>query len=203
MAAEQEALALRNQELERLLEAARRGTEIEAALERVRARTMAMQCSEELADASVTVFQELKKLGIAPRRCGLAIKQGEEPVWQFWHTTNQGQAIEKMGRLAEEQVPFFADVFAAWRAREAASFTRTFAGIELDQVIHLLLDHTDVNLPDAEAEVQQGVYPSQVCFNFFFFGHGSLLAHTLHPLEEADRRVLERFARVFEQTYTR
>jgi signal transduction histidine kinase len=201
---------MRNQELERLLaertaevEAARRATEIEVALERVRVRTMAMHHSDELADASVLVFQELKKLGIAPRRCGLAIKQAEGPVWQFWHTTNQGQAIEKVGRLAEEQVPFFADVFAAWRQREAASFTRTFAGDELDQVIHLLIERTEVSLPDAEAEVQQGVYPSQVCFNFFFFTHGSLLAHTLHPLEEADRRVLERFAHVFEQTYTR
>ena len=205
-----EALQMRNQELEQLLaertaevEAARRAAHVEAALERVRTRTMAMHRSDELTDVSVVVFQELKTLGIAPRRCGLAIKQAEGPVWQFWHTTNDGKAIEQVGRLSEQQVPFFADVFAAWRQGEAASFTRIFSGDELDQVIHFLIERTEVNLPDAEAEVQQGMYPSRVCFNFFFFAHGSLLAHTLDPLEEAERQVLERFARVFEQTYTR
>jgi signal transduction histidine kinase len=105
--------------------------------------------------------------------------------------------------LTEAQVPFFKGVFDAWRQREAASATVTFAGADLEKVIHLLIEQTDVTLPDAEAEVRQGTYPEQVCFNFFFFARGALLAHTLEPLSEPDRNVLERFAVVFDLAYTR
>ena len=205
-----DALEGRNRELERLveertaeLEAAHREVQIESALERVRARTMGMLRSEEFADVAVVLFQELEKLGITPRRCGFALKQGDGPTWQFWHTTHAGEAIVRAGTLAEAQVPFFREVFDAWKRQETPSSTVTFAGADLHHVIHLLIEQTDVNLPDAEAEVQQGTYPAQVCFNFFFFSKGSLLAHTLEPLDPEDRAVLERFAGVFDLAYAR
>ena len=200
----------RNRDLERMveertaeLEAAHREARIEAALQRVRARTAEMLRSEELADVAVELFKELEKLGIAPRRCGFAVQQPDEATWQFWHTTHAGQAIERAGTLTEAQVPFFAEVFAAWRRRDEASATVTFAGADLAGVIHLLIEQTDVTLPDAEQEVRQGTYPDQVCFNFFFYTRGALLAHTLAPLNDADRGVLERFATVFDLAYTR
>ena len=216
-AATLDTLQARNRELERLvaehaealkehreaLEAAHRQAQVEAALDRVRERAMAMHRSDELADASVVVFQELEKLGIVPRRCGFAIKQAERSLWQFWHTTKEGRAIEEAGLLSEEAIPYFQDAFAAWRQGHPASLTCTFSGAELDALIHFLLGRTEVRLPDAAAEVQQGVYPTQVCFNFFFFTHGGLLAHTLKPLRAEDRAVLERFARVFDLTYRR
>jgi hypothetical protein len=94
-------------------------------------------------------------------------------------------------------------VFAAWKQGRPASLTCTFSGAELDALIHFLLGRTEVRLPEAAEEVQHGVYPTQVCFNFFFFAHGALLAHTLTPLGISDRVVLERFAQVFDLTYRR
>ncbi|MDX1440108.1 MAG: nuclear transport factor 2 family protein, partial [Rubricoccaceae bacterium] len=205
-----DSLERRNRELERLvakrtaeLEAAHREARIEAALERVRAHAAEMLRSDELADVAVTLFQELKKLGIAPRRCGFALKQSEGMGWQFWHTTNEGQAIERIGSLTEKQIPEFGEVFAAWEEKKVPSFTSVFAGDDLSRVIHLLIEQTDVNLPDAEAEVKLGTYPEQVCFNFFFFKQGALLAHTLDPLDADQRATLERFAVVFELAYAR
>ena len=45
-------------------EAQAREAQIEAALERVRARTMAMQRSEELAEVATVLFQQVKALGV-------------------------------------------------------------------------------------------------------------------------------------------
>ena len=45
-------------------EAQAREAQIEAALERVRSRTMAMQRSEELAEVATVLFQQVKALGV-------------------------------------------------------------------------------------------------------------------------------------------
>ena len=53
-------------------EAQAKEAQIEASLERVRARTMAMHTSEDVTSATETMFEELKKLGIDNLRCGIA-----------------------------------------------------------------------------------------------------------------------------------
>ena len=57
-------------------EAQAREAQIELALERVRARTMAMQKSDELSKQHQSVL-ELKNLGIETIRCGVGIFNGE------------------------------------------------------------------------------------------------------------------------------
>jgi len=54
-------------------EAQAREAQIEAALERVRARTMAMHKSDDLTSAVATVFEELRTLGLKTIRCGVGI----------------------------------------------------------------------------------------------------------------------------------
>jgi hypothetical protein len=50
-------------------EAQARESQVEAALERVRARTMAMHTSDDVTGATITLFTELEKLGIENLRC--------------------------------------------------------------------------------------------------------------------------------------
>ena len=47
--------------------------EIEAALERVRAKTMAMQNSQDVSVATAVMFNELSRLGVEKMRCGIGI----------------------------------------------------------------------------------------------------------------------------------
>ena len=54
-------------------EAQAREAQIELALERVRARTMAMQKSEELAEVATVLFQQVKALGVSQWVCGFNI----------------------------------------------------------------------------------------------------------------------------------
>ncbi len=56
-----------------LAEAQAREAQIELALERVRARSMAMQHSEELQDTSLILFQQLKELGEPAEQCTIGI----------------------------------------------------------------------------------------------------------------------------------
>ena len=53
------------------LENMNRELEVEAALERVRSRTMAMQSSDELTEAATEMFSQIKGLGLDPWSCGL------------------------------------------------------------------------------------------------------------------------------------
>src|SRR6185436_4391039 len=54
-------------------EAQTRESQIEASLERVRSKAMAMQKSEDLANAVAIVFEELDKLNLGTLRCGISI----------------------------------------------------------------------------------------------------------------------------------
>ena len=58
-------------------EAQAREAQIEAALERVRSRTLAMQKSDELAETSAVLFQQLILLGIEPNRLYICIVKNE------------------------------------------------------------------------------------------------------------------------------
>ena len=64
-------------------EAQAREAQIEAALERVRSKTMAMHNSEDVGDTVATMFDEFVKLGIQTNRCGILILS-DEPVAEVW-----------------------------------------------------------------------------------------------------------------------
>ena len=65
----EQGLRKKNEELEAKIRERTRELEIEASLERVRSRAMAMQASEELSELVITVFRELSNLDMVLTRC--------------------------------------------------------------------------------------------------------------------------------------
>ena len=65
-------------------EAQAREAQIELALERVRARTMAMHQSTELAEAALMLFQQLHDLGLSFIRTGFYIWQKDADLVEGW-----------------------------------------------------------------------------------------------------------------------
>lgn len=61
---EEKLLRQKNSELRKKLAAKKRELQIEAALQKVWVKTMAMQRSEELAEVAVVLFQQVKELRI-------------------------------------------------------------------------------------------------------------------------------------------
>jgi predicted RNA polymerase sigma factor len=61
-----------------------RESQIQLALERVRARTMAMQHSDELKDAAALLFQQVKSLGAPAYSCGYNIWEKDDKEFTSW-----------------------------------------------------------------------------------------------------------------------
>ncbi len=67
-------------------EAQAREAKIETALEKVRARAMAMHQSQDINNAVLAVFEELEKLDLNILRCGIGIIDRENQVGDVWTT---------------------------------------------------------------------------------------------------------------------
>ena len=71
-------------------EAQAREAKIEAALERVRARTMAMQRSDELIEAASIMFQQVQALGAPSWACGYNIWDDDKKYTSTWNYGKDG-----------------------------------------------------------------------------------------------------------------
>jgi hypothetical protein len=104
------------------IEALERQTQIEAALERVRARAMAMHCSEELAETASVMFREFRKLmNIAigtGTGCWISIIDTENEVAENWGTDFEGDTLPVCFRLPQTEHPVLAKNFAAYKRGE-------------------------------------------------------------------------------------
>ena len=80
-------------------EAQAREAQIEAALERVRGKAMAMHNSQDLAD-TIGVFTARCSLQPYTTRCGVGLLDREERVGELftWNTTEQGESLELVGK---------------------------------------------------------------------------------------------------------
>jgi signal transduction histidine kinase len=179
-------------------EAQAKEAQIEAALERVRSKTMAMHNSQDVGDTVAILFDELTKLGIQSNRCGIVIFN-ETPISEIWtaksnRTENDSLVI---GRLDVNIHPLLKSVRTAWEKNESLfSFDMDHDYlIDYYQAINTYREYpTSFNL-DA--------LPQKETLTDFFFEEGALFAFTNEPIQKEVASVYKRFAGVFGQTYRR
>ncbi|MBK9106564.1 MAG: hypothetical protein IPL92_18900 [Saprospiraceae bacterium] len=176
-------------------EAQVREAQIEASLERVRARSMAMHKSEELVEASNVLFDELHKLGIEAIRAGVGTVDRDKKTVKVWSSQLiENNEIKILGEVPKNAHPFFEGYFEAWQNNEPW-FTYTMHGNEIIayyKEMSALLSYpekTEFNPTES--------------FNVFFFPEGSLNVITAQRLSEVDCKLIQRFAIVFGQIYRR
>ena len=180
-------------------EAQAREAKIEAALERVRSRTMAMQHSEELGETANLLFQQVQALGIPAWSCGFNILELNDKTCKGWMSTH--------GSL---QPPF------TFPLTENPSFIRQLESQEKGELFYVqeisgkdLEAHYNYmrQLPDF-GEILEGFLKSGYTLPTFQINHvanftnGNLIFISNEPIPEA-HDIFKRFAKVFEQTYTR
>ncbi len=186
-------------------EAQAREAEIQLALERVRARTMAMQKSEELAEVAGIVFNQLTKLGVEHLASGVSIIDKNKPEGQMW-MSYKGDMHSEPFTIDFNSNPVLSRVYKSWKDGEPF-FINQASGQEFIQHIKFLikvfgerveqyLETTKKQFKDAGKEI-----PSQMVMHHTFFSNGSLLLNNTEPIKEQE--ILNRFAKVFDQTYTR
>ncbi|NVJ85128.1 MAG: nuclear transport factor 2 family protein [Algoriphagus sp.] len=172
-----------------------REAQIEAALERVRSRTMAMQSSEELADAAYILFEQLNILGVTHERINIGIVNEENQTIDFWITEQGGNKLNSSfsGRISEPTT--ISKAYSAWK-KGAKSFVVDLKGDELKSWLNYLIN--EIKIPFKKAFLH-----NRRVQTLGFFSKGMLIISSPEPLQEEALYLLEKFAGVFDLTYTR
>ncbi|MCH6575945.1 MAG: hypothetical protein IH795_12235, partial [Bacteroidetes bacterium] len=180
-------------------EAQTREAQIEAALERVRSKTMAMHNSHDVGVTVVTLFDEVLRLGIDKSiRCGIGILEGTEKM-ETWSATSysNGEVDLKMGMLDMTIHPMLIGLKKAWKSGETG-YSYQYTGNDVIRYYNALN-----NEPEYPFHVELDTLPEKEFHNSFFFSEGILFAFTSNPISEEAAKILNKFASVFGQTYRR
>ncbi len=195
-----EELRQENSELKKELEVQNRELKIEAALERVRARTMAMQKSEELPEAAKLLFQQVQAFGLPVISCGYNIFEKDDLVCTAWMSDSSG-SIHPSFTIPLTESPTFI------RFRESKQKGETFYAEEVSGEALATHYRYMVSLPSFR-EIAEGFQkagfslPTYQVTYVVNFSQGNLVFVITQPVHEA-WDIFQRFARIFEQTYTR
>ena len=178
-------------------EAQAKESRIELALERVRARTMAMQKSDELGETAFLLFQQFQELGETPDQITIGIIKEEAGLIEFWITVN-GNQIDRNVVASVEEPNLMNKLFIAWKANEK-SIVITLSGKQLNDFISYRKEisrHIETSVPRPNSENRRTVHSA-------FFSKGFITFSSDDPKPAETLRLLERFTGVFDQTYTR
>jgi signal transduction histidine kinase len=175
---------------------------IEAALEKVRGKAMAMHDSQDLSSTASQVFGELRKLGINPFRCGVALKEENSRRTQIYTSSisrDGSSSLALVGWTMLSNLPVF-DLLIEKRAKNEDYFP-VLRGEEIKAYYEHLKSELSVGLsmpyiPDWERGVAQYGY-------FMSISVGWLYAWSEAPYNEAEVKILKRFASVIDLTFRR
>ncbi|MEO6637297.1 MAG: hypothetical protein ABIN25_03405, partial [Ginsengibacter sp.] len=182
-------------------EAQARESQIEGSLERVRSKAMAMQKSEDLANAVATVFEELDKLDLGMLRCGIGIINKKNRSVNVWASTksDQDRPVQVSGDESMDTHPLLRGAFNAWLNQEEYSYI--LQGKDLTDYYKTQVSE-NFKLPDSHSLVTANEDMQQYYF-LATFQAGGLFAIRESAFSEEAKGVMKRFADVFNLTYTR
>ena len=188
----------RYQDIE-IAEAQAREAQIEAAMERVRSRSMAMHTSDELTEVIKIVYKQLKLLTIKLEHAGFVVDYTPGGDWHFWIADEQ----EIPSKITQ---PYFESVWATQfnTAKEKGEeiFTTHLNFEEKNRFYTKLLSYIP-DLPKASKEFYltcPGLAVTTVVME-----NVALYIENFEgtPYSENENKILIRFGKVFQQAYTR
>ncbi|MBC7902281.1 MAG: HAMP domain-containing histidine kinase [Gemmatimonadaceae bacterium] len=154
-----------------------------------------MQQSDELADASFVLDSQVRSLGIKTRGCAFNI-YGENDSTE-WFSSEHGT----MPTYKTPRENLFLRYFEAGLAGETIHI-ETFAGDACVKHYEFLCSIPVMGDALREMIRNGGSFPATQTDHVVYFKYGYLLFITLEPVPQA-HDIFLRFAKVFEQTYTR
>ena len=177
-----------------------RDLEIEAALERVRGRAMAMRSSDELADLVTLVFQELTALDMELTRCLIWIFN-EDHSAQWWMANSEDPTKPSVFNIPRHEHPPHQAFLSAWKENQKIWEYDLEGQVKRDWDKYLFSETELVKLPEYVQEAMQA--PDKVILTATFNNFGALQSAGLESLSVENQEILKRFGQVFDQTYTR
>ncbi|MFN0159248.1 MAG: ATP-binding protein [Bacteroidota bacterium] len=181
-------------------EAQAREAKIEASLEKVRSRTMAMHSSNELQEAAILLFQQIRELGVNTGSCGYVIWGKEKKDSTVWMSSAEGD-IQAPFEMPHTKSKIYQDIYSA-RDSGKDFFAKEVNGMELKNHFDYLTTVPGIGEKIKQLRKARYTFPETIVYNSAFFKQGYLSFHTHKHSPEA-HDIFKRFANVFEQTYTR
>jgi signal transduction histidine kinase len=178
-------------------EAQAREATIEAALEKVRGKAMAMHNSNNLSSTASMVFTELRKLGISPIRCGVGLLNKESPKAQLYSATSttDGDNLALIGWVILSGHPVLKKIYDTWLKNE--EYYPELSGGQLKSYYEHLLSGLPVpSIPDPQTGQKQYGH-------FLPFSVGCLYAWSEKSYDDAEIKILKRFATIIDLTFRR
>ena len=179
-------------------EAQAREAQIQLAMERVRARTMAMHHSSELADTATILFQQIKELGYEMWSCGFGIWKPEVDLEEAWMSTGD---LFPIILLPFKEDPSHLSIYEASRRGESV-YEAEVKGEVLTRHYDWLMSQPSFKIVFGQIENSGITLPAVQWKYAAFFKQGYLHFITTKPQPNI-HDISRRFAKVFEQTYTR
>ena len=171
-----------------------REAQIEAALERVRGKAMAMHSSEDFVATIVAFYHELAQLSFTPRRCGVGIIDKETRIAELstLNTTDKGESIELVGKITLEGHPILENVYKNWLIQN--EYHPVLRGDEIKEYYKFL--GPQIAVPDYSGDQVQYGY-------FFYFNEGGVYSWTEKKFSDDELQIYRRFTAVLNLTYRR
>lgn len=181
---------------QKAVEQQNRDLEIEAALERVRSRSMAMQTSSEFVEVSEVMLNEITGLGIKALRTEVCIVDPDTESIEIWSGSDQNKNTgnKVLGVLPCGVHPFFNGMVSAWKD-QSLYFIQTRSGGEVSEYYENIAPYLSCELPSG--------FSDHETTSAFLFAEGSLNVVSLFPLTKEECHIMVRFANVFGQIYQR
>ncbi|HET6723980.1 MAG TPA: hypothetical protein VFH07_14570, partial [Chitinophagaceae bacterium] len=182
-------------------EAQARESELELALERVRAKSMSMRHSDELADLVKIVFKELTRIGFSVNAC-IIMTYDERTNDSTWWISNFDGVSNPVGLFVPNHFnePYLA-YLSEWK-KQTTKWRYKLGGVEKKKWDQYIFKNSGLaTLPDPVKTAMQSAEETylNVCFNKY----ASITFGSFDPMSDKDFDTLHRFAKVFEQSYTR
>jgi len=193
-------LRRKNEELEAKIRERTRELEIEASLERVRSRAMAMQTSEELSDLVITVFRELSSLDMVLTRCLLWIFNPKDDSAMAWMANSEDPDVADSYVVPYHEHPAYHSYLDGWKSI-SPKWEYVLEGENKDRWDEILVYGYFKSLPENIKKAMKE--PNRVILSGSFNNFGVIQTASLEPLSETSLDILKRFSHVFEQSYTR
>src|SRR5688572_16122465 len=182
-------------------EAQTRESQIELALERVRARTMAMQKSDELREAVLVIYEQLQQLNFDSKACNIIIIDKESGSARYWVSGFSQEIFPESYTVPYLDHPYFDALLNPWKQGDKY-VVYDYTGKMKQSFDELFFTQTEFrNIPEEAKKVMIGL--KSVKLSTAFISYGALQSIGAEPLSEEKANILKRFAKVFEQTYTR
>lgn len=179
-------------------EAQTREAKVEAALERVRSKAMAMHRSEDLQDAVAVVFEELNKLDLGVLRVGISVLNKEKRNGNVWLTSvDEGSPVPVYGDEDFDIHPLLQGSMNAWINQEDFYYV-----LEGQDLINYYKAVKAANFGLPASQVLLSGDQKQSCY-VAVYNAGGLFAFREGEFPAEAKAVMRRFAAVFDLTYKR